>query len=214
MRLTRALIFVMLSSCGPAPSAPVSSDSANSPTPSAAPETSATKSVTASNAEPPASTTASADDIPIPKVVLHTGDSMVGYYAGLEKGLGPHFEALGSKYVQDAITSAAIVTFDKNDHFAKMLASRDPDLVLITLGANDVFLPSPQRLAKNVANIAKKTEGRKCFWISPPLWKKDTGIVDVIRQNCAPCVFFDSSTLKLERRADGIHPDDKGGETW
>ncbi|MEO8876457.1 MAG: hypothetical protein ABI461_12785, partial [Polyangiaceae bacterium] len=42
----------------------------------------------------------------------------------------------------------------------------------------------------------------------------DTGIVDVIRQNCAPCVFFDSSTLKLERRADGIHPDDKGGETW
>jgi lysophospholipase L1-like esterase len=121
---------------------------------------------------------------------------------------------MGAKYVQDAVTSAAIVGFDKGDHFSKMLASHNPDLVLITLGANDVFLPSPQRLAKNVASIAKKTEGRRCFWIGPPVWKKDTGIVDVIRDNCAPCIFYDSSALKLERLADGIHPDTKGAETW
>jgi lysophospholipase L1-like esterase len=139
---------------------------------------------------------------------------MVGFYAGLEKALSPHFEALGAKYVQDAITSAAIITFDKNDHFAKMLASNNPDLVIITLGANDVFLPAPQRLAKNVASIAKKTAGRRCFWMGPPTWKKDTGIVDVIRENCAPCIFYDSSPLKLERLADGIHPDTKGAETW
>ncbi len=139
---------------------------------------------------------------------------MVGFHAGLERALAPRFEALGAKYIQDAVTSAAIVTFDHQDHFAKMLAKDDPDLVIITLGANDVFLPSPSHVAKNVASIAKKTEGRKCFWIGPPVWKKDTGIVDVIRENCAPCVFYDSSSLKLERRADGIHPDDKGGEAW
>jgi acyl-CoA thioesterase-1 len=139
---------------------------------------------------------------------------MVGFYAGFEKGLGPYFEAMGSKYVQDATTNAAIASFDKGEHFEKMLAQNNPDLVLITLGANDVFLPAPQRVAKNVASIAKKTAGRKCFWISPPLWKKDTGIMDVIRDNCAPCIFYDSSGLTLERRADGIHPDDKGGQQW
>ncbi|MEO7111160.1 MAG: SGNH/GDSL hydrolase family protein [Polyangiaceae bacterium] len=160
------------------------------------------------------STPAATPDIPAPKVVLHTGDSMVGFYAGFEKGLGPYFEAIGSKYVQDATTSAAIASFDKGEHFGKMLAQQNPDLVLITLGANDVFLPAPQRIAKNVASIAKKTAGRKCFWISPPLWKKDTGVVDVIRENCAPCIFYDSSSLTLERRADGIHPDDKGGQQW
>lgn len=149
-----------------------------------------------------------------PKVVLHTGDSMVGFYAGLEKALGPHFEALGSKYVQDAVTSASLVSFDKSDHFEKMLERTNPDLVILTLGANDVFIPSPARLAKNVQSIVKKMEGRRCFWMGPPLWKKDTGVVDVIRQNCAPCVFYDSSQLKLDRLADGIHPNEKGAREW
>lgn len=152
--------------------------------------------------------------LPPPKVVLHTGDSMVGFYAGLEKALAPHFEALGSKYVQDAVTSASLISFDKSDHFEKMLAKTNPDLVILTLGANDVFVPSPARLAKNVQSIVKKMDGRRCFWMGPPLWKKDTGVVDVIRQNCAPCVFYDSSQLKLDRLGDGIHPNEKGAHEW
>ena len=203
-----------VSSCGHAPATTPGhpSDPVTSPSVDSAPDTSAASSASSTTGDAGHSTEKTADSPP--KVVLHTGDSMVGYYACLEKALAPHFESLGAKYVQDAVTSAAIVTFDRNDHFTKMLASQNPDLVLITLGANDVFLPSPQRLAKNIASIAKKTEGRRCFWMGPPVWKKDTGIVEVIRQNCAPCVFFDASSLKLERRPDGIHPDDKGGEAW
>ena len=96
---------------------------------------------------------------------------MVGFYAGLEKALAPRFEGIGARYVQDAVTSASIVSFDKSDHFSKMLAQYNPDLVILTLGANDVFLPSPGRLAKNVQSIVKKIDGRRCFWMGPPLWK-------------------------------------------
>src|SRR5262249_28543927 len=126
----------------------------------------------------------------IPQKVLHVGDSTVGYYAGLSKALSARFKAEGSQYVADVWTSASIVTFDKSDKFKKLIAQHDPDLILITLGTNDVFIPSPQGFARYVADIAKKTEGRECIWIGPPTWKKDTGIVEVIRQNSAPCKFF------------------------
>lgn len=212
MRLSRALVLIGLTACAHAEK-PQASASTSEPHEQG--ETAPTASSALTNPDAGAGDAATAADLaPPPKVVLHTGDSMVGFHAGLERALAPHFEALGAKYIQDAVTSAAIVTFDHQDHFAKMLAKDDPDLVIITLGANDVFLPTPSRVAKNVASIAKKTEGRRCFWIGPPVWKKDTGIVDVIRNNCAPCIFYDSSKLKLERRADGIHPDDKGGEAW
>jgi acyl-CoA thioesterase-1 len=218
MRFSRAVFSIGIAACAHSPSTPATpADPPKNPEPTAAASSSPSSSPDAPAAATAASspsTPAAASDIPAPKVVLHTGDSMVGFYAGFEKGLGPYYEAMGSKYVQDATTNAAIASFDRGEHFAKMLAAHNPDLVLITLGANDVFLPAPERVAKNVASIAKKTAGRKCFWIGPPLWKKDTGVVEVIRDNCAPCIFYDSSSLKLERRADGIHPDDKGGETW
>ncbi len=218
MRFSRTIFLIGIAACAHSPSTPATapSDPPKNPAPIAAsstPTSEAPASPSSAAVSAP-STPAAGPDIPAPKVVLHTGDSMVGFYAGLEKGLGPYYEAMGSKYVQDATTNAAIASFDHGEHFAKMLATHNPDLVLITLGANDVFLPAPQRVARNVASIAKKTAGRKCFWIGPPVWKKDTGVVDVIRENCAPCIFYDSSSLKLERRADGIHPDDKGGETW
>jgi len=149
-----------------------------------------------------------------PQVVLHVGDSTVGYYGGLSKALEARFKAEGAQYVHDVWTSASLVNFDNSDKFKKLIARYNPDLVLITLGTNDVFIPSPQAFARHVVNIAKKTEGRECIWIGPPTWKKDTGIVEVIRQNSAPCKFFDSSLMKIQRRADGIHPTDQGGETW
>ncbi|WP_394828887.1 SGNH/GDSL hydrolase family protein [Pendulispora albinea] len=150
----------------------------------------------------------------IPQTVLHVGDSTVGYYGGLSRALEARFKAEGAHYVHDVWTSASIVTFDHSDKFKKLIARHNPDLILITLGTNDVFIPSPQGFAHHVASIAKRTEGRECYWIGPPTWKKDTGIVEVIRQNAAPCKFFDSSLMKIQRRVDGIHPTDKGGETW
>jgi lysophospholipase L1-like esterase len=161
-----------------------------------------------------------------PAVVLHIGDSTVGEGGGLEKALEPRFRALGSKYVHDAWTGASIVTVAHDKRVRSLLAKYDPDLVIVTLGANDLFLPSPSTFAVHVATLARKVSSlgavpdggapktRACIWMGPPAWKKDTGIVDVIRNNCQPCRFFDASLVKLERIRDGVHPTDKGGETW
>lgn len=148
------------------------------------------------------------------KTVLHCGDSMVGGPAALSKALEGKFKAEGAKFVRDWQVSASIVTYDHESRLRDLLQRHRPDVVVLTLGANDVFVPFPASMAKNVEGIVKKIAPRECYWIGPPTWKPDTGIVAVIRDHAAPCKFFDSSNMKLQRAGDGIHPTDKGGAEW
>lgn len=148
------------------------------------------------------------------RVVLHAGDSMVGGYGGLTKALEEKFKRAGARFLSDSWVSASVVTFDRQLRFRDLYKKNRPDLVIITLGANDVFVPSPQAFAWNVASTVKRLGATDCYWIGPPTWRKDTGIVAVIRENCAPCKFFDSSDMSIARTRDGIHPTNKGGAEW
>jgi len=143
---------------------------------------------------------------------------MVGAYGGLTKALGEKFKALGSKFVSDYQTSVSIQTFDREHHLQEMLAKSSPDLVILTLGANDVMDPYPSSLAYAIKSIAHKitASGRTCFWLTPPLWKKDVGagIIEAIKENASPCKVFDGTNLAIARAGDGIHPTDRGGATW
>jgi len=158
------------------------------------------------------------DAAPAPKKyarVLHTGDSMVG--GGLCKALQPRFEAEGAKFYRDVWESGRVFQFAQSDRIPKLLAKVDPDLVVLTLGANDVWMNEPDQIAKGAEKIARiVTEGgRACWWIGPPIWKPYfKGIVDLLREHVAPCIFFDSRDVDMPRRPDGIHPTDKGGEVW
>lgn len=145
-------------------------------------------------------------------VVVHTGDSMVG--GGLCKALAPKFKAEGTKFVRDVWESASIVAFAESDRLTKLMKKYDPDLVLLTLGANDVFDKHPEYMIRYIDAIVKKVGHRDCYWIGPPLWKGDAGLVGVIRDHAAPCTFYDSSHLTLQRAGDGIHPTEKGGAVW
>jgi acyl-CoA thioesterase-1 len=148
------------------------------------------------------------------KTVLHCGDSMVGGAGGLTKALEAKFKAAGARFVHDSQVSAAISVYDKQPKLKELLARNKPDIVIITLGANEVFVPFPDSLAANVEGIVKRIAPRECYWTGPPTWKPDTGVVRVLREHVAPCKFFDSSDMKLERAGDGIHPTDKGGAAW
>lgn len=148
------------------------------------------------------------------KVVLHAGDSMVGGDGGLSRALGVKFRAEGAKFVRHTEVSLSIMTFARSVKLGNLLARYKPDIVILTLGANDVFLPSPQVFAPYVETIVRKIGARECYWIGPPTWKGDTGIVAVIREHAAPCKFFDSSDLPLKRGGDRIHPTEKGGADW
>jgi acyl-CoA thioesterase-1 len=148
------------------------------------------------------------------KTILHVGDSMVGGNWGLTRALDQRFSAEGAKFIRDYKVSESIVSYDHSPKLKSLIEKHRPDIVIITLGTNDVFVPYPASMVGNVQNIVKRVGSRECYWMGPPTWKPDTGIVQVLKDNVAPCKFFDSSGLKLQRGGDGIHPTDRGGADW
>ncbi len=150
--------------------------------------------------------------------VLHIGDSFV--HASLQQSLGPRFRATGANYVVDATTATYTTTWANDPELERWLARR-PSLVLITLGANEVEMPVPEEHAAAVEQLVRKIAGAQasCAWITPPMWKKDTGILRVIHDHAPPCLFLDSDAVvgeldPAERQRDGIHPNERGGARW
>jgi acyl-CoA thioesterase-1 len=148
------------------------------------------------------------------KTVLHVGDSMVGGNWGLTKALEQKFTAEGAKFIRDYKVSESIISYDHSPKLKSLVDKHHPDIVILTLGTNDVFVPYPASMAGNVQNIVKRIGARECYWMGPPTWKPDTGIVQVLKDNVTPCKFYDGSNLKLQRGGDGIHPTDRGGADW
>jgi len=82
-------------------------------------------------------------------------------------------------------------------------------------------MPVPAEHAAAVEQLVRKiaTRGASCVWITPPMWKHDSGILQVIHDHAAPCLFFDSDAVlgglqPDERQGDGIHPNKRGGARW
>jgi lysophospholipase L1-like esterase len=150
--------------------------------------------------------------------VLHFGDSFVD--AWLRQNLGPRFHAAGVRYVVNSATGTHTDTWASEPGLDRWLALR-PSLVLVTLGANETDLPAPSARAYAVERIAHKiaASGAACAWITPPLWKGETGILEVIHAHSAPCLFVDSDALlsglsEQERQPDRVHPNRRGGQRW
>jgi lysophospholipase L1-like esterase len=150
--------------------------------------------------------------------ILHVGDSFVD--ASFQQNLRPRFRTAGATYLSDGVTSAYTTTWAQDPQLDRWLSAR-PALVIVTLGANEVDLSVPEARAKTIEHLAHKiaASGASCVWTAPPLWKRDTGIVQVIHDHCAPCLFFDSDAVLGglvggERQGDRIHPNARGGARW
>lgn len=214
-----------LAACGPAPSPSAPSaervngaDSAEvKPASGPAPEPTTAPSATAPEVPTvaPAGSPMPSMPPPIPPgtAVLMVGDSFT--LAGFAQALRPRMQAVGARYEVKAETSSFTTTWA--GRMELLIANTQPDLVIINLGANEVGNSDPSAHAPHVRRIVRAIGSRPCVWVSPPLWKKDTGIVDVIRENSAPCRFFDSDALvkqPIARQSDHIHPNEQGGAVW
>ena len=150
------------------------------------------------------------------RAVLQTGDSMVG--GGLCRALQPRFAAEGTKFIRDVWESGSIEDFGDSDRIPKLIAKHDPDLVLLTMGANDVGGNVTDWLGKKIDKIVAMTQKghpRDCVWISPPKWRLNgKPVVDMIKAHVAPCILFDSTDIEMHRKPDKVHPDEKGGDQW
>jgi hypothetical protein len=150
--------------------------------------------------------------------VLHIGDSFA--HAFFQQNLGPLIRSSGAGYVVDATTATYTTTWAYGSSLEQWL-SRRPSLVIVTLGANEFDMPVPEEHAPAVERIAHAigAAGSSCVWTTPPTWKADTGILQVIHDHCAPCLFFDSDAVlgglgSGERQPDRIHPNKHGGARW
>jgi lysophospholipase L1-like esterase len=160
---------------------------------------------TASEAEPEPT-------LPSGTTVLHIGDSMA-WSLGIP--LNKILKEAGLRSVTRAKTATYTTTWAYGEDIPLSLNYYDPDLVLISLGANEIQINNPAGRAKTVRKLVGRLEGRPCVWIAPPLWKDDTGILSVIRDNCAPCRYMDTNALVHHMpRHDGVHPSSKARRVW
>jgi hypothetical protein len=144
--------------------------------------------------------------------VLMFGDSMVT--SGLGVYLEERVRALGGTWSHISKPSSTTVSWADGRDLQELVARARPDVVVIALVSNELFVPNPRARIYAIREIIKRVGARPCLWIGPPSWRPDKGIVAVVRETASPCRFFDSAQLPLERQSDGIHPTLHGGRAW
>jgi len=145
--------------------------------------------------------------------VLQVGDSFADAL-GME--LGKLLKQAGLRTSLETKTPSYIGDWAFGPGLKKAISGYDPDLVLITLGANELEIPVPEQRVGPIQRLIQSLGDRPCVWILPPLWKRDTGLMQVIKDNAQPCQVLDSSQLvpTLPRGPDHIHPSREGRVIW
>lgn len=145
------------------------------------------------------------------KTVLLIGDSMV---EGIGWFLKDKVEAAGGRYVGEVWYSSTTFAWQDSGRLAEALARHHPDIVFIALGSNEIFLKQHDLSAPAIRHMVEEIGARPAYWIGPPSWKPDRGIVRVIEENFPSGRFYNSNDLEVPRQKDGAHPTIEGYETW
>jgi len=145
------------------------------------------------------------------KTVMLIGDSMA---EGVGPSLQKKVEEAGGRFVNAQERSSTIVWWQGSGKLRELLARHRPDLVFVALGSNEIFLQEPDLRAPLIKQMVAEIGARPSFWIGPPCWKPDLGLVRVIEENFQPGHFYNSNDLKVPRARDGKHPTAQGYEQW
>jgi hypothetical protein len=145
------------------------------------------------------------------KTFILIGDSMA---EGLAWYLRSKVEAAGAKFFSEPWYSSTTIAWQADHRMATLVAKYNPDIIFLALGSNEVIVPNVASRASAVKDITAEMGGRKAYWIGPPSWRPDEGIVHVIEANFIPGHFYNSNDLKVPRRKDGAHPTPDGFKIW
>ncbi|HEX8843995.1 MAG TPA: hypothetical protein VF791_05100 [Pyrinomonadaceae bacterium] len=145
------------------------------------------------------------------KTILLTGDSMS---EGLGWEMKGKVEAAGGRLIVIPWYSSSTIGWQAEGRMKAYVEQHQPDIVFIALGSNEIFTTDLEARAKAVRAITSEIGDRPAYWIGPPSWKPDRGIVRVIQENFIPGRFYNSNDLRVPRRKDGAHPTVEGYATW
>jgi hypothetical protein len=152
--------------------------------------------------------------LPEGTTVLHIGDS---FAAALGIELNKVLEQSGVKSVLRFETATYIPTWAHEQKLGAYLAKYKPDLVLISLGANELQIPEPEKRIPLIHKLVERLGNRQCVWVAPVLWEgASPKLLEVIRDNVAPCVYLDSNAFitHMPRARDKIHPSMDARPDW
>lgn len=146
-----------------------------------------------------------------PQNILFIGDSML---EGLARRLVDYTEANG--HTQHTIiwyssTSEKWATTKTLDHY---IEKYKPTYIIVCLCSNELFVRDLDDRDKYIKTIISKIGNIPYTWISPPNWKEDTGINQVIIDNIGMERYFDSRDLDLPRGKDHAHPTFNAAKIW
>jgi lysophospholipase L1-like esterase len=145
------------------------------------------------------------------KTALLVGDSMA---EGIGWTMREKVENAGGRLVVIPWFSSTTAGWASEGRLKAEIARYNPDLIFIALGSNEIFLSRPEIQAPQIKQLVTQISNRPAYWIGPPSWKPDKGIVRVIQDNFIPNRFYNSNDLKVPRRKDGAHPTIEGYATW
>jgi hypothetical protein len=145
------------------------------------------------------------------KTVLLLGDSMA---EGLRPSLQKRVEAAGGRFEADAWQSSTIIGWVGTGRLKQMIERYRPDIVFISLGSNELQARKPEGRAPLVKRMVEALGARPAYWIGPPSWKTDRGLLRVIEENFQPGRFYNAGNLQVTRQRDGKHPTTEGFAQW
>ncbi len=156
------------------------------------------------------------EQLPPGTKVLHIGDSFAG---ALGKPLGKLFQEEGVGSVLKHTDASYLTDWAWDKKLQKYLWKYNPDLVIVTLGANELGIGEPERREKTIKKIVSTIGKRPCLWVAIPLWNgPQNGLLEIIRESSSPCVYMDSNALldveNMPRIQDGIHPTAQARDEW
>lgn len=145
------------------------------------------------------------------KSVLLVGDSMA---EGLRPSLQRRVEAAGGRFFGEPWQSSTIIGWQGSGRLREMLERYRPDIVFISLGSNELEARRPEDRAPLIKQMVTEIGTRPAYWIGPPSWKEDRGLLRIIEENFQPGHFYNASNLQVPRQRDGKHPTSEGFAQW
>ena len=101
------------------------------------------------------------------------------------------------------------------DTLAYFIRKFHPNYVLLTIGANELFIRDIiKKRTPYVQHIVRQLGNVPFVWVGPPNWKDDTGINELILSHVGPSRYFESKKLSFDRCKDGAHPTKKSAFLW
>lgn len=143
--------------------------------------------------------------------ILFFGDSML---EGLSRRMCDYAMENGHELTSVIWYSSTSQTWAESDTLEHFIRKVSPTFVVACLCSNELFVRDLKDREDYIGRVVEKIGDVPFVWISPPNWKEDTGINDLIIKRVGQDRYFDSRHLKLKRGRDKVHPTFDAAAVW